>query len=158
MALRQIVTVMALALLAGAGLVGYLLYEANIPSAVVSSSEVAKEGGKLFTLKDGRVLEYFDSATPGPVLVAIHGGFQTGEHCAASRSDAEEVRNALRPGPIWMRVCACLCTANGLHGCMVAWQISRGIAWKPSAGLAACMQARIRTDHVHACMHAFAHG
>ena len=85
MALRQIVTVMALALLAGAGLVGYLLYEANIPAAVVSSSEVAKEGGKLFTLKDGRVLEYFDSATHGPVLVAIHGGFQTGEHSSADQ-------------------------------------------------------------------------
>ena len=85
MALRQIATVIALALLAGAGLVGYLLYEANIPAAVVSSIEVAKEGGKLFTLKDGRVLEYFDSATHGPVLVAIHGGFQTGEHSSADQ-------------------------------------------------------------------------
>ncbi len=47
------------------------------PSTTLASH--AQEGGKLFTLSDGRKLEYFDSGTSGPVALMIHGGFQTGE-------------------------------------------------------------------------------
>lgn len=62
---------------------GYLLYDVNLPSPLVPASEVAKEGGKLLQLRSGRMLEYFDSGpNPGPVLVMVHGGFQTGEICA----------------------------------------------------------------------------
>ena len=71
-----------LVLLLVAGL-AFLILESNFPSPLVPEAEVAREGGKLFKLKNGRLLEYFDSGAPpgvsdAPVLVMIHGGFQTG--------------------------------------------------------------------------------
>ena len=75
--------VLGITLLAFAG-ISYLLYESNLPSPLVPEAEVAKDGGKLFKLKSGRLLEYFDSGEPAgvqdaPILVMVHGGFQTGK-------------------------------------------------------------------------------
>ena len=72
-----------LVLLLVAGL-ALLILESNLPSPLVPEAEVARDGGKLFKLKTGRLLEYFDSGAPpgvldAPVLVMVHGGFQTGD-------------------------------------------------------------------------------